>query len=287
MTRVFNWQFGVRGYELDAARRTHTRIIHNYLEETAIQASSDAGYGMQWYFERNQAWVMRHVTARYLAPLTLGDRVAARSWVSDFRRIYSHREYDLRRVSDGEPVVRARAKWVYVDLDSVRLIRIPAEFEPAFDPSNKQEAIDIQLREPEVFADAPIFESARRVLRDELDAMGHVNNSVYVGWFEQAMFDALEAAGWSETRLSEQGVRPVITGNDIDYRLPAMNGASLRIESQFVGRTDTEGAWQHDVVDNASGDTLAHAYAVCQFVQLADSQPCSPPESMIKSLVAG
>ncbi len=287
VTRVFNWQFGVRGYELGADRRVHTRILHNYLEETAIRASSDAGYGMPWYFERQQAWVMRHMTARYLSPLTLGERIAARSWVSDFRRIYSHREYDLRCASDHRPVIRARVKWVYVDLDSMRLLRIPQEFEAAFDPSGVQEDIDIRLKQPEVFADGPVYQTEHRVLRSELDAMGHVNNAVYVDWFEQAMFDALATAGWTEERLAEAGLLPVVTGNEVDYLLPALNGAALNITSQFIEQNEKDGAWQHEVRDAQSGEVLARGYAVCQFVQLADNQPCSLPESVIKSLLAG
>ena len=59
MTRVFNWQFDVRGYELDSFGHVNNAVYNNYMEEAASRASADAGFSRAWYFEHHRAWVIR------------------------------------------------------------------------------------------------------------------------------------------------------------------------------------------------------------------------------------
>ncbi len=287
MARVFSWEFDVRSYELNASGHVHTATLHNYLEETATRGSADAGFGYRWYFDRGHAWVVREMTVRYLAPLTHGDRVRARTWVSDFRRIYSHREYDLRRAADDRPVVRARAKWVYVTLDTMRPVRIPAEFESAFQPTGELEPLPVRLRRPVQFVDSPQYRSGRQAQRYELDPAAVVNNAIYVKWFEQAMFDAFAQAGWDTSRLDEIGVEIVQWAHQIEYLRPAFNGDPVVIISQPIEMTRTRGAWRHEARHAETGQVLAADYSVGAFLNRNTGRPCSFPAPVLEALLAG
>ncbi len=287
MTRVFTWQFEVRSYELDASGHVHHAVYSNYLEEGATRASTDAGYSYHWYMDRHRAWVIRKMIIRYLTPLRHGDQVILRTWVSDFSRIYSHREYDLRLLPDNRPVVRARAKWVYIDLDDMRPMRIPAEMEANFDPSGEQEDIEVRPRGATPLEDGPSYVSRRRVQRYELDPAGHVNNAVYLNWFEQAMVDALASVGWSGERLREIGLGMVQVAHEVDYLRPALDGALLQIVSRPTELAATMGAWQHEVRQAESGDVLARDYSVGTFLDLNTGQPCPLPGPVLESLLRG
>ncbi|MBN2470026.1 MAG: acyl-CoA thioesterase, partial [Anaerolineae bacterium] len=91
MAKVFTWQFEVRSYDLNSRSHVATAAYHNYLEEGATRASAGAGFTYDWYFANRHSWVVRKLQIRYLRPLSHGDEVTLRTWVSDVRRIYSHR----------------------------------------------------------------------------------------------------------------------------------------------------------------------------------------------------
>lgn len=287
MTRVFTWQFDVRGYELDSFGHVNNAVYNNYMEEAASRASADAGFSRAWYFEHHRAWVIRRLTVQYLASLTYGDQVEMKTWVSDFHRTYSHREYELRRLADDRPVLRGRARWAYVDLDTIRPARLPAEFEAAFDPSGQLEDFDIHLKRATVFEDNPAFVSARRVQRYELDGAGHVNNSVYLNWFEQAMFDAMARAGWPVARLAEHGIGMVQVAHEVDYLMPALDGTALEIHSRPVEMAHVRGAWTHEIRSADTGDVVARDYSVGAFLDLKTGRPVALPDVVIQDLLAG
>src|SRR5256885_2390139 len=81
-------------------------VFLNYLEEGAIQASAEKGYTYQWYNENKRVWFVRKATIRYFELVTYGEELELRTWVSDSRRVQSHREYDLRLFFYKAPVAR-------------------------------------------------------------------------------------------------------------------------------------------------------------------------------------
>jgi acyl-CoA thioester hydrolase len=257
------------------------------MEEAATRASASVGFSREWYFSQRRAWVVRDLSVRYLSPLQYGEQVEMRTWVSDFRRIYSHREYDLRRISDGSPVLRGRARWVYIDLDSMRAVRIPAEFEAAFDPSGEAEDLGVHLKHATALTDNPPFISTRQVQHYELDSAGHVNNSVYLNWFEQAMFGAMNRVGWTPERLIEDGTGMVQAAHDVKYLLPALDGMPLEITSRPIEIARVRGVWLHEIRHATTGDVLARDYSVGAFFDLATGRPKHLPEAMIEALLAG
>lgn len=287
MAKVYTWRFRVRSYELDALRHVNNAVYQNYFEEAAARASAEAGFPYDWYFRQKRAWVIRQMQIRYITPLRYGDEVELRTWVSDVRRIYSHREYDLRRADSGEPVARGRAKWVYVNLETMRPERIPPEAEEAFEPTGELEDLHIRLRGAEEFPESYRYETARRVQRYELDPAGHVNNAVYLRWFEQAMWDAFEHAGWPLERIMDSGLGMVQVGHEVDYLRQALNGMKLRIVSQPVALSRTRGAWLHEVVEAGSGEVLTRDYSVGAFLDLATGRPCALPDEIWKLLLSG
>lgn len=288
MARVFTWQFMVRSYELDAYGHVNNAVYQHYLEEGATRASADAGFSYDWYFEQRRAWVIRTMQIKYLQPLKYGDRVELRTWVSDGHRSYSHREYELSRIDDGTTVLRGRAKWVFVDLDRMRPARIPEQFMGAFEPTGELEPLHIRLRNPVVMPNGGTFQSMRRVQHYELDPAGHVNNSVYLNWFEQAMFDAHESVNWSFDRMrKDAGMVIFQAAHEVEYLRPAMYGMQVRIESRPVEIKRTRGAWLHELIDVATNETLARDYSVGVFLDAESLRPRPLPEEIQDALVRG
>jgi len=76
MVRDFAYRFRVRHDELDSFAHLNNAVCVKYMQEAAIQASTDAGYSLQWYEERAVAWVVRRLEIRYYLQVRYGDELA-------------------------------------------------------------------------------------------------------------------------------------------------------------------------------------------------------------------
>lgn len=63
----------------------------------------------------------------------------------------------------------------------------------------------------------------------DMDAYQHVNNVVYLRWFETARIAYFERLGLVERKESE-GLGPILARSEIDYRLPVTYPDTVRVE---------------------------------------------------------
>lgn len=85
--------------------------------------------------------------------------------------------------------------------------------------------------DPESFPDrdTPMFETFFRVRFHEVDALGHVNNSAYLNYLEQAAIDHATFLGLSLERLRSFGGVFVARRHDIVFLRPTYAGDLLRV----------------------------------------------------------
>ncbi len=147
--------FRVRHYEADAVGHVNNAVYLHYLEQAAIEHSAAVGYPLGRYREMGALFIVRRHEIEYLRPASPGDVLEVVTWVAEIRGPRAVRAYEVYRygqaasdvgtiavppdsllpathVPASEPLVRARTQWVYVDLDSGRPLRPPAELIGAF-----------------------------------------------------------------------------------------------------------------------------------------------------------
>ena len=286
MTRKFVWRLQVRTYELDGFGHVNNAMYARYLEEAATRASADAGYAFDWYRAHGTVWVVRKLQLRFYAPAFYGDELEITTWVADFKRVQSQRDYEVRRVRDGQLLVRARANWVYVDRESQRPIRIPEEMRAAFDPAGEAPDLEVRLRHARQLDGAHTYHHRRVVQRYELDSLGHVNHTVYLNWIEQAAFEAMREAGYSPARTVAEGFYILNGGHEIEYFQSAKDGDPVDIASTPYELGGVRGAWLQEVRHAETGELMARDYNIGVFLSL-DGRPTRPSERLIACLVAG
>ncbi|MCC7208779.1 MAG: thioesterase family protein [Anaerolineae bacterium] len=256
MSNVYAWRFRVRTYELGARSQVKLNVYQNYMEEAAVQASGSHGYDWAWYHANGCFWVARAITLRYGAPALYPDELEMQTWVSDFRRVSSNREFVLRRVKDEALVLRARTNWVYLDMHTMRPQRIPEAFRAAFDPTGAVEPLEVEIEDGQT-PDAPLtYAETRAVARYELDSAGHVNNAVYTGWIEQTIEDGLRAAGWGVDQRDAEGVRLVPLGRKIEYLRSAQDADALRLTMRVAQVGASRVRFRTEISDAARGDVF-------------------------------
>jgi acyl-CoA thioester hydrolase len=211
--------------ELDPFGELKAAAQIRLLQLAAAKASAAAGFDTAWYERSGTTWVVRSTRLRRLAPARGADELLIRTWVSDFRRVRSMRQYEVSRVGDGVVVADAATDWVYVDTASGAPAAVPAAVQTAFMPAgvvSEERPTRTRRRREEITTPLPL----RRVELADLDSLGHVNNSHYASFVEQAVFDDLAAAGWTaDLRTAAPHLR--LTALQIEYSSPALLGQRL------------------------------------------------------------
>jgi acyl-CoA thioester hydrolase len=285
MTHIYRRRFRVRGYEVGATACVHDSVFLKYVQQAAIEASADAGYDTRRYDELGTIWVIRQQTIVYLAPLLFDDVVELTTWVSDLRRVRSHREYEMRRVSDQRLVALARADWVYLDAASLFPHRISAEIDDAFRPNGISALDSAPPMEPTQAVDGRSFAYRHLVKRYELDNLRHVNNANYLNWLNHARLDALAEIGSpldeDATQIRGLGLLPSPVRYEIEYFLPAVAGDRIEVHSRVVAAGTTQLVWAHEI--RRGEERLVEARATICFEE-GDGSQANLPVIVLASL---
>jgi YbgC/YbaW family acyl-CoA thioester hydrolase len=240
MTGLYKKNLTVRSYELRSDGAVGHAVFLQWFQEAAFEASASRGFGMKEYDEMGAAWVMRGVDVEFLGAAHYLDEIEISTWVSDFHRVRSHREYQAHRAGHGTLLARARVDWVFLDATTLAPRRVPADMGVRFEP-NGEPALE-PIIWPDLSAGKPLghFETTRRVQMYELDQMQHVNNSVYMNWIEQQAQDAWNS--WGLAAIELRSAR-----HKIEYRQAAVGNDMLLLISDAV-RMETGIVWRTRIV---------------------------------------
>jgi acyl-CoA thioester hydrolase len=101
-----------------------------------------AGYGadIQSLRERGVLWIVRRHEIDYHRSALPGDELVEETWVERMTGARSERHSRFTRASDGELLVSAVTIWAYVDAETQRPRRIPAELRDRFAPGGGESA---------------------------------------------------------------------------------------------------------------------------------------------------
>jgi acyl-CoA thioester hydrolase len=201
-----------------------------------------------------------------------------RTWVMDFRRVCSRRAYELRRLSDGQPVARAQTDWVFLNGETLRPATIPEEMVAVFLPSAAAAEAQGKALPRAPFPDAPppppgVYTARRLVGWADVDPAGHVNNANYLSYFEDCRVQAAAAFGWPLSRFRAAGLEITARHYRIEYRQPAVFGDELTVVT-WLSDLSRSSAVRHYTIDRASdGQNVARARAELKCIEPASGRP--------------
>ena len=95
------------------------------MEECGIQAVRSFGWSMQRMQSEGFAIVARQHRIEYRQQATLGDELAVSTYLSNLRRTSATRHYRIVRVADGALIAQSRSLWIFLNLATNRIARLP------------------------------------------------------------------------------------------------------------------------------------------------------------------
>lgn len=282
VSRVFRFRAAVWQADVDAFGELPSAALLRYLQETATRASTDAGFDPAFYERHGTLWLVRRTVLTRLAPIRYGDELEASTWIADFRRVRSRRDYEVHA---GERLVaRASTDWVYVDRATIRPRRIASDIQAAFglDGTAPLERPPF----PESLPPPTAFRRTRRVELHDLDALQHVNNATYLDYIEQAAEDALAASGWPLGAQIAAGGHWRAVGHDVEYLDAALYGDEIRIAT-WPRPVGDDGVERQTLLTRGEPErALVRAISRYVWVDTASSE-VRPPPATLQAAVRG
>jgi acyl-CoA thioester hydrolase len=106
----------------------HVNNVHyvQWMQDVAVRHFEALG-GVSLMQTWGAIWVVHSHNIEYLSPAFAGERIEARTWVANLRRVRSLRRYEFVRLSDNKLLVRGATEWVFLDAKSGRPLAIPDE----------------------------------------------------------------------------------------------------------------------------------------------------------------
>jgi acyl-CoA thioester hydrolase len=274
--------FRVRHYECNAHDQVFPAVYMRYAQEAAFDATAAAGFDLARYEELDRLWLARDSEIDYLHPLRYGDSVQVKTWVVDFRRVRSIRAYEFRHAESGIMVARATTDWVHLVLSTGRPAYISPEMRAAFYPEGPPAPAPARERFP--VSPAPpsgAFKQTRRAEWRDVDAAGHVNNTVYLSYVEECALQALAARGWPLSRTNSEGFAIVAKSHRIEYRQPALPEDELELTTWLSDIQDTTAIRHTTVTRTSDRAQVSRARTVHAWVDLETGKPVAIPDALL------
>lgn len=135
----FELRLQVRPEDIDEYNHVSNLVYLKWTLKAAGAHSAAVGWSSQRYKEQGQSWVVRSHRITYRRPALLGDEVIIATWVDSFEKYSSVRKYRIMRASDKVLLADAETNWVYFDLNTQQLVRIPEGMKRDFGVENEEE----------------------------------------------------------------------------------------------------------------------------------------------------
>jgi acyl-CoA thioester hydrolase len=283
MPSVFTQIFPVRYYECDPYGHVNNANYLRYATEAALGASAAVGYTWEKYQALGTLWLIREATVNYLRPAQRGDTLAAKTWVSDFRRVRSRREVELTLAHTGELAATVALDWVYLDAQTLQPARIPEEMILAFYPEGTP--AEAPKRDPFPTLPPPppgAYTTQRRVRWHQLDPAGHLNNAWYLSLIEDAALESGLGTGWTMQRSVELGMGYFAREHRLEFIRPALMDEELRITT-YLSPFRRSSVYRYYQITLPSGELIARAQTLWVWVNLATGRPAPVPDELMQA----
>ncbi len=127
---------------------------------------------------------------------------------------------------------------------------------------------------------AELFKSRHKVRTYECDFYGHVNNAIYLQYFEFGRMEALDEKGFTLMNLRERGLVVVVHKISVVYRYPAFAGDWIVIETRMKDIQRSRGIFSQEIRRERDRKLLTEAEVVWVFTNL-NGRPVRVPQMMI------
>ena len=126
-----------------------------------------------------------------------------------------------------------------------------------------------------------MYEHFHTVAAEEIDALGHANNVMYIEWMQAAALAHSAALGWPTDRYRRLGIGWVVRSHQIEYLQPAYVGQQIVVRTWVADMKKVTSRRCYRIVRLADEAILAQAETQWAFISYATGQPMRIPAEIV------
>jgi len=185
MDKEFTLSTVVSYWDVDRDQRLTLGGVFKLLQEAAIKHADLFGLGAQAMAARGESWVLNRMAVAITRYPRYEEAVKVVTWSAGIRGFRGYR--DLRIYCGGELVVSASSLWLYLNLRTKTLVRVPPDRAAQF-PVGEAEVFRPDLDKLRFTPPAPDAAGSAVSLRySDFDGNGHLNNTAYLDCLQTAL----------------------------------------------------------------------------------------------------
>jgi len=194
--------------------------LFKLLQEAAVQHADLFGVGVRGIAERGTSWVLNRLAVELTRYPRRDEEIRVTTWSTGVQSFKGYREFRLH--SGDELLLSASSLWLWIDLHTRSLTRVPAEIAATFPVGSGSSPYRAELDHLRLTPPAATAAALKLDVRySDQDANGHVNHTAY--------FDLLQTA------LQRRGLSPQPRHLEIQFQreIPAdATEVEVRLESR-------------------------------------------------------
>jgi medium-chain acyl-[acyl-carrier-protein] hydrolase len=185
MNTEFSLPTVVAYWDVDREQRLTLGGVFKLLQEAAIKHADLFGLGAQAMTAHGESWVLNRMAVAITRYPRYEEAVKVVTWSAGIRGFRGYR--DLRIHCGEELVVSASSLWLYLNLRTKTLVRVPPDRAAQF-PVGNGEAFRPDLDKLRFTPPAPGEAGTAVSLRySDFDGNGHLNNTAYLDCLQTAL----------------------------------------------------------------------------------------------------
>lgn len=183
---IWKETFEVSWLDADIKGKAKLSSIFNYLQEVALKHAGNMGFGYNDMIKNKQIWVVVRIIIKMKKYPAWRDQVVVETWPRGVEGLWAFREYRLSD-TEGNEIGGASASWLVLDMAD----RKPATLsEDVFHmlPYVKEESATGEVPHRINAKGEMKVCSNHKVKFSEVDFYQHVNNTRYIDWILDALY---------------------------------------------------------------------------------------------------
>ncbi len=198
----------------------------SYLEDIGGKHSNIAGYGIFDIPSTHLTWLLLEWKLQVIRRPNYAEKIKVTTWSKNSVKCYAYRDFKIYD-EQGNVIVLAASKWVLVDTEKSRIVKIEPDLLAKYEPELDKSAFDGEdfekIHVPKEYQN----ETEYIVRKSDIDVNNHMNNLCYLDIATEILPDSLccshecnefEILYKKQIKLSENNIIAYYgTDNDANY----------------------------------------------------------------------
>lgn len=122
-----------------------------------------------------------------------------------------------------------------------------------------------------------------RIRHYECDAFGHLNNTNYLRYMQEAAFDGSAAAGYDQKKYDQLGSYWLIRETDIEYLKPVQYGDTIKVKTWVMDFKRVRSRRAYEFIRKGSDEIIARAVTDWVYLDRESGRPKTIPSEISKA----